>query len=246
MRVLFYTAAAIAATFATVSQSIKIDSLNSDLYIQENSFSQIDAFQQNNNANNNNANNNKNNSLVEAAKPLQERQVEKVANLVAGAASGQDSTITADRHTVTYRATVPPSTSDDQMQKIMARLQEKVMGDSNASAMINGKPIGAMGGNSKLGCGSNGAMGGVGAMGSVSPNCGKQPSLGSLGSDAANEVRAAAADQKRRSDEAKLENDRQKAEQEIALEKQKALDDIRKTKEESKKKMDDERKKAEE
>ena len=57
MRVLFYTAAAIAATFATVSQAVKIESVNSDLYIQENSFSQIDAFQGNNN---NNANNNNN------------------------------------------------------------------------------------------------------------------------------------------------------------------------------------------
>ena len=171
--------------------------------------------------------------------------MEKVANLVAGAASGQDSTITADKHTVTYRATVPPNTSDDQMQKIMTRLQEKVMGDNNASAMINGKPISAMmaGGNNKNLTGGAGA----GAMGGVTPpGCGKQPSLGSLGSDAANEVRAAAADQKRRSEEAKLENDRQKAEQEIALEKQKALDDIRKSKDESKKKMDEERKKAEE
>lgn len=56
MRVLFYTAAAIAATFATVSQAVKIENVNSDLYIQENSFSQIDAFQGNNN--NNNTNNN--------------------------------------------------------------------------------------------------------------------------------------------------------------------------------------------
>ena len=121
--------------------------------------------------------------------------MEKVANLVAGAAgSPQDSTITADRHTVTYRATVPPNTSDDQMQKIMSRLQEKVMGDSNASAMINGKPISAMGGNNNR---PGGGAGTIGAMGGVSPGCGKQ-SLGGLGSDASNEIRAAAADQKRR------------------------------------------------
>jgi len=54
-------------------------------------------------------------SQVEAAKPAQERQVEKVANLVANQTKGQDSTITADKHTITYRATVPPGSSDDQM-----------------------------------------------------------------------------------------------------------------------------------
>ena len=123
--------------------------------------------------------------------------MEKVANLVAGAAgSPQDSTITADRHTVTYRATVPPNTSDDQMQKIMSRLQEKVMGDSNASAMINGKPISAMGGNNNK-PGMGGGAGTIGAMGGVSPSCGKQ-SLGGMGSDASNEIRNAAADQRRR------------------------------------------------
>ena len=130
--------------------------------------------------------------------------------MVAGAAgSPQDSTITADRHTVTYRATVPPNTSDDQMQKIMTRLQEKVMGDSNASAMINGKPISAMGGNNNRPGG--GAMGGgagtIGAMGGVSPNCGKQ-SLGGLGSEASNAIRNAAADQRRRDEEARLESER--------------------------------------
>ena len=126
---------------------------------------------------------------------------------MAGAAgSPQDSTITADRHTVTYRATVPPNTSDDQMQKIMSRLQEKVMGDSNASAMINGKPISAMGGNNNK-PGMGGGAGTIGAMGGVSPNCGKQ-SLGGMGSDASNAIRAAAADQRRRDEEARLESER--------------------------------------
>ena len=67
-----------------------------------------------------------------------------MANLVASQNAGvnaQDSTITADKHTITYRATVPPGTSDDQMTKIVSRLQEKVMNDNNASAMINGRPI---------------------------------------------------------------------------------------------------------
>ena len=53
---------------------------------------------------------------VEAAKPLQERQVEKVANTVAGMNQGQGPQITADKHVVTYRATVPPGTTDSQMQ----------------------------------------------------------------------------------------------------------------------------------
>jgi len=57
------------------------------------------------------------NNAIEAAKPMQERQVEKVANLVANsgatAKGAQDATITADMHKVTYRATVPPGTTDD-------------------------------------------------------------------------------------------------------------------------------------
>jgi len=58
------------------------------------------------------------NNAIEAAKPMQERQIEKVANLVAttakgGASTPQDATITADMHKVTYRATVPPGTTDD-------------------------------------------------------------------------------------------------------------------------------------
>lgn len=81
-------------------------------------------------------------NTIEAAKPLQERQVEKVANLVANqSAKGQDSTITADKHTITYKATVPPGTSDDQIEKIVNRLNEKVRNDNNASATINGKTI---------------------------------------------------------------------------------------------------------
>ena len=50
MRVLFYTAAAIAATIATLGEAVKINNgesvviANSDTYIRENSFSQIDAF----------------------------------------------------------------------------------------------------------------------------------------------------------------------------------------------------------
>ena len=126
---------------------------------------------------------------VEAAKPAQERQASKVANLVAGT-SGQDSTITADKHTVTYRANVPPGTTDDQMQKIMTRLQEKVMNDNNSSAMINGKPIGS--GATKLNVG-----------GAAAAAC--KSGAGGLGSDAANEVRAASAEQKKRADEAKVE-----------------------------------------
>ena len=49
MRMLFYTAAAIAATIATVGQSIRLDAASSNdqrlQYLQENSFSQLDAFQ---------------------------------------------------------------------------------------------------------------------------------------------------------------------------------------------------------
>ena len=49
MRVLFYTAAAIAATIASLGEAVKINNSessipNSDTYIRENSFSQIDAF----------------------------------------------------------------------------------------------------------------------------------------------------------------------------------------------------------
>ena len=121
--------------------------------------------------------------------------MERVANLVSGT-SGQDSTITADKHTVTYRANVPPGTTDDQMQKIMTRLQEKVLNDNNSSAMINGKPIGA--GATKLN-----------ACGAAAATC---KSGTGLGSDAANEIRAAAADQKKRADEAKMESEKQRAE----------------------------------
>ena len=48
MRMLFYTAAAIAATLASLGQAIKIETLNNEVnnqYLDENSFSQIDAFQ---------------------------------------------------------------------------------------------------------------------------------------------------------------------------------------------------------
>ena len=45
MRMLFYTAAAIAATLATIGQAVKIESVNNDMYISDLSFSQIDAFQ---------------------------------------------------------------------------------------------------------------------------------------------------------------------------------------------------------
>ena len=76
----------------------------------------------------------------------------------------------------------------------MSRLQEKVMSDSNASAMINGKPITS---NQQGGAAAGGAMGG---------SCPK--TTGSMGSDAANEIRNAVADQKRRADEAKLESEK--------------------------------------
>ena len=45
MRMLFYTAAAIAATLATIGQAVKLESVDNDMYISDNSFSQIDAFQ---------------------------------------------------------------------------------------------------------------------------------------------------------------------------------------------------------
>ena len=100
----------------------RIDHQDHNQYIHD--FSQIDAFNQNVPVP---ASIVQPVQVVEAAKPLQERQVEKVAKLV-GANNGTganigssplDSTITADRATVTYRATVPPGTSDDQMQKIV-------------------------------------------------------------------------------------------------------------------------------
>lgn len=110
---------------------------------------------------------------------MQERQIEKVANLVAnsgatakgGASTPQDATITADKHTVTYRATVPPGTTDDQMQKIVQRLDEKVRGGSGSSATVNGQPLSSVAG--KGGAGATGVAGKVGGpVGAGGPGAG--------------------------------------------------------------------------
>ena len=45
MRVLFYTAAAVAATIASVSQAVKLESTDPEVFAAfDNHFSQIDAF----------------------------------------------------------------------------------------------------------------------------------------------------------------------------------------------------------
>ena len=45
MRVLFYTAAAVAATIASVSQAVKLESTDPEVFAAfDNQFSQIDAF----------------------------------------------------------------------------------------------------------------------------------------------------------------------------------------------------------
>ena len=70
------------------------------------------------------------------------------------------------------------------------------MADNNASAMINGKPINVQANsNAAATCTAGGAAGNVNAMAKKLDNCaaGKGGSSG-LGSDAANDIRNAAAD----------------------------------------------------
>ena len=55
--------------------------------------------------------------------PVQQQLITQTPG-VSVAAGAADSFITADKHTVTYRATVPPNATPEQMDKIMVKLKE--------------------------------------------------------------------------------------------------------------------------
>ena len=79
------------------------------------------------------------------------------------------------------------------MQKIVSRLQEKVMNDNNASAMINGKPISVQNNGTVAATCTTGGAGNPG-MAKKLDSCAAKGGSGGLGGDAANEIRNAAAD----------------------------------------------------